>query len=363
MQSINLMHVAVHENRNNNCGDTMLSHATRRCFEYFLGPINWTLHQAWEPFDAAMANQHDGVVVGGGGMLLPDQDGANYEASGWQWNCTIEQLKAIKVPLIVFAIGYNRFRGQEDFEEKFFQHIQYVMEKSSFFSMRECKGRNALGLATVSAGLFRLIFQPCPTTCLWQLYPEFRAMSDDRILGVNVATDRANLRFGPGEETRTFESIADACKGAEQGGWEVRVICHKPQDVSILLVLESRGVRYKIIHLTYSEPRKILEAYAATTMVIGMRGHAQLIPFGLRKPIISIISHDKLKWFLDDIGHPEWGIEVSNPNFRWELADALNIAVSSTAIHQRDIAQEKCWAITTQNMARIAQILGVKVGA
>ena len=47
-----------------------------------------------------------------------------------------------------------------------------------------------------------------------------------------------------------------------------------------------------------------------------MRGHSQMIPFGLRKNILSIVSHDKLKWFLEDIDHPEWGVDVRENDFK-----------------------------------------------
>ena len=50
-----------------------------------------------------------------------------------------------------------------------------------------------------------------------------------------------------------------------------------------------------------------------------MRGHAQMIPFGLRRPIISIISHDKMRFFLKDINCLEWGIDVKSHNFEKKL--------------------------------------------
>ena len=50
-----------------------------------------------------------------------------------------------------------------------------------------------------------------------------------------------------------------------------------------------------------------------------MRGHAQLIPFGLRRSIISLVSHPKLYWFLQDIDAVDWAVDVNQEN----VEDAL----------------------------------------
>ena len=44
-----------------------------------------------------------------------------------------------------------------------------------------------------------------------------------------------------------------------------------------------------------------------------------MIPFGVSKNIISIISHDKLRFFLEDVNLNEYGIDVDNENFYYSL--------------------------------------------
>ena len=53
--------------------------------------------------------------------------------------------------------------------------------------------------------------------------------------------------------------------------------------------------------------------------VVCDRGHAQMIPFSLGCKILTPISHNKLKWFLDDIQLNEFGIEENDS----ELGDKL----------------------------------------
>ena len=77
-------------------------------------------------------------------------------------------------------------------------------------------------------------------------------------------------------------------------------------------------------------PKKIIEEYAKPKLVIGMRGHAQMIPFGCKTPIVSIVSHNKLQWFLDDIGKPEWGADVLSETYEEDLRTRVFIALENT---------------------------------
>src|SRR5690606_8425289 len=77
------------------------------------------------------------VVVGGGGLLLPDRHRLvpNVD-SDWLWNISLANLRAIEKPVIGFAIGYNRMKGQDDFRPCFRDHIAATVDKSVFFGMR-----------------------------------------------------------------------------------------------------------------------------------------------------------------------------------------------------------------------------------
>ena len=74
-----------------------------------------------------------------------------------------------------------------------------------------------------------------------------------------------------------------------------------------------------IIDLFQADSRKIYETYVNVDTVVCDRGHAQMIPFSLGCKILTPISHNKLKWFLDDIELNEFGIEENDS----ELGDKL----------------------------------------
>lgn len=86
-----------------------------------------------------------------------------------------------------------------------------------------------------------------------------------------------------------------------------------------------------------------------------MRGHAQMIPFGCWTPTVSIISHDKLKWFLEDIGHEKWGVDVQEEQFEQKLLYRCEemLARPDEIRGQIKQAQEKLWKVTCDNLERI----------
>ncbi|SNY94284.1 Polysaccharide pyruvyl transferase family protein WcaK [Cohaesibacter sp. ES.047] len=363
-----LVHIGVHDAANKNAGDTLLYEVTRRAFEQALGPIEWLLHQQWQIFDEETAQKinadFDGIVIGGGGVFLRDQAGADIQNSGWQWNSTIAAVKAISVPIILYATGYNRFRGQEDFPPVFTSHINAVYEKAPFFSLRNTGSMRAIERYLDPCPNREVRRQFCPTTLIWQLYPRHRAMAEgydssgQRRLAVNAAFDRPHLRFGADQDLE-LDRLAEAMKKAQDQGWAILNVCHKDLDQQFEPHLKRAGVDFQRTDITNLSPGGIMAFYASVDAAIGMRGHAQLIPFGLRRPIFSIISHDKMAYFLQDIGHPEWGAEITDP----ALGDRILAFLSGLQKDPEDIraklasAQTACWQETERNFERIRSVL------
>ena len=89
-----------------------------------------------------------------------------------------------------------------------------------------------------------------------------------------------------------------------------------------------------------------------------MRGHAQLIPFGCNTPILSLISHDKLRWFLNDIDAVEWGVEVKEDNLKDTIVEKSKTIIESEATAKKILAEkEKLYIITKANITSILKHL------
>jgi polysaccharide pyruvyl transferase WcaK-like protein len=103
--------------------------------------------------------------------------------------------------------------------------------------------------------------------------------------------------------------------------------------------------------------RYALKKYRQFDLVIGGRGHAQMIPFGLGVPILSLDVHDKLGFFLEDIDRPEWLLTLtgsSNDISERAVSKAKRILGQKAEI-QQDIRsiQSKLRDVTDRNIDSI----------
>ncbi|GGS92956.1 glycosyltransferase [Streptomyces griseoviridis] len=356
-----LAHVAFYMDRQGNAGDKLLPETVRLGFGPDTTTRRWHSVHAHRYFDKAAldrVNARRGLVIGGGGLFIPDtMPNGN---SAWQWNVPDEHLRAIDVPIMVYAVGFNAFDGQSYRAGRFRESLRLLVEKSAFFGLRN-HGSIAKVRAMLPAHLQdKVRFQPCPTTVSRQLVPGWTdpAYREDTVL-LNAAYDRAGLRFGH-DYAHFLGEIAKAVR-AIGAHTEVRCVAHSLDDEKIAFDLRrEHGISLPVIPMYDFDNDEIRELYAKTRLVIGMRGHAGMIPFGVGTPIISLISHPKMAYFLADIERPEWGVSVHDKNLGAVLTErAIGIlddhAGTVADVHDR---QRELWKVTEANAADIRAILG-----
>lgn len=141
--SLKLVHVSAFNY--GNAGDVLLPIVLQDTWQNEFGKIDWINQKVHATVDIDLINQineSDGVIIGGGGLFLRDTN--PNQISGWQWPCSMEMLHKIKVPIIFYAVGYNRFRGQEEFEPFFKESITAFAEKSAYIGLRNYGSINAV---------------------------------------------------------------------------------------------------------------------------------------------------------------------------------------------------------------------------
>ena len=120
------------------------------------------------------------------------------------------------------------------------------------------------------------------------------------------------------------------------------------------------NLEHKVIILTESNANEIMEYYSKIDLAVGMRGHAQLIPFGFNKKIISIISHNKMQYFLDDI-KLNLGADVESSSFLNDLISKFNEVNYSTSISGELMqAQNDIWEKTNGNFEYLRKQMNLK---
>jgi hypothetical protein len=352
---LRLVHIGIH--RNGNAGDTVLFPAIRALFQKYLVPIQFTLINLRNTVTQEhinLINTHDGVIIGGGGLFLKDTN--PNQLSGWQWACPAHLLEKISVPIIVFAVGYNRFRGQEEFDAIFSQNLNLLVDKAAFFSLRNSGSIEAIKKYVIPALHNKLLFQPCPTTLLSKFYPYEKFLNRDaRILALNIPFDRSDLRYS-NQEFDIFKLIAEASQEIEAQNWKVLLYNHLGHDRKAAIWLSKHGIFPPQLDLGGLTPDKVIHWYNYASAVVGGRGHAQMIPFGLEIPIFSLISHDKMGYFLEDIQHPEWGEEILSPLLKDKIMDFVNFVQEGTFNYSLKEAQDLLWQTTMRNMEKLKNI-------
>lgn len=344
-----------------NAGDTVLSQCVRRAISLDMKASGWKIIPVLNTVSNDTIdeiNKCGMLVIGGGGLFLPDTN--KNSISGWQWAISEEQLKRINVPICVFSVGYNYFRGQEA-NELFMSSLRELVKKSSFVGLRNMGSINAISNLLPPELSSKICYQPCTTTLIRKIFGnELPVRKESGSIAVNMAFDRENLRFGENKD-KILNQVAHAVEKIARKGYHIFYVCHCWDDDKFLPYLKSNNVKYELVDLSQKFPADVYNFYNNMDLVLGMRGHAQMIPFGLNCEIISLGTHDKMKWFLNDIDAADWYIDLSiDIN---EIADRIYDRFCQ--LHERNRmetinrlydAQKKLWKITKDNLARIESL-------
>ena len=344
-----------------NAGDTILTVILRDLFSKKFEFLEWNhlhVHDKVTGKTIRKINQNDAIVIGGGGLFLKDTNPNTI--SGWGWPIRDVQYKEIDKPLIVFAVGYNRFRGQEDFGGKFQKNINKLFEISEFVGLRNHGSINNIKRFVDKSLHDKIFYQPCMTTVISKIYPDVEYLPGPKeiTVGLNCAFDRPKNRFGENYK----QIIESVCNLTEKIGREFKLtyLSHTPSDEKFLEYLDKKGISYNLTKLYHKSSETIIKEYKKLSLVIGMRGHAQMIPFGCNTPILSIYTHEKVKWFLEDINLEKYGVDVHDLNLEEKAYNIFSEIIKNLSSVEDEIREKQnyLWEITQENLG----IIGNKIG-
>ena len=336
-----IAHGAFYASGRGNFGDLALPSAVREAFTTATGETSWLgihVHQLFDDERLELVNAQRAMIVGGGGLFLPDT--APNGHSGWQWNVPQAQLERITVPLATFAVGYNLFVGQDFVGDRFRDGLLAMAERSVFLGLRNHGSIEQVSRLLPAHLHDRLRFVPCPTTILEHTHPGLPpAQEGTGTVLLNIAYDRRSRRFGRGYPA-FLAQIEKYVAAVEAAGSEVRCVAHAPNDPQIVKDLRSEyGRELPLDDLSRSRPEEGYALFRRADLVVGMRGHATMIPFGLGTPVLSIVSHPKMRYFLEDIERPEWGFDVGDPNLADRLLEHTTDVLQHNAERRQDIRE------------------------
>jgi len=385
-----LAHAAFHADRHGNAGDLALVDSVRRGFD--LRPDStrpdstrldstrpgsgsrwWEVHvhQLFDERRLAQVNAGDGLVLGGGGLFLPDT--APNGNSGWQWNITDGVLRRIRVPLVVWAVGYNTFPGQDFDGSRFAGSLRTLVERAAFVGLRNSGSVERVRALLPGELAEKIRWQPCPTTLIsrlggpaWQEdapgdEPDDSGLDAGPVL-LNCAYDRSARRFGDGYATFLAELRDWIVATGDRAPVQYAAHC-VDDEIFVNDLRREHGLTLPVVPMYDMTVPQIHTVYRKASLVVGMRGHAGMVPFGCGTPIISLVSHPKLAFFLADIDRGDWGVPVSEPH----LGDRLNELTAHILDHRSavmadiDQLQQRLFDVTMANLAGLPEPLRVSL--
>lgn len=319
----------------------------------------------------------DLLLIGGGGLVFHRPE--DRSVSGWQWNIAREDLARIRVPIVVYGIGYNRFPFDRNSDSRrLAQHLREVQDRAAFFSVRNTGSRSALSSLGLSPGRIRVvsdaaIFAP------WNVWNERDQVDGSGpLIGWNFSGDRPRHRYPEphlDREAGCVEAIGEALhKLCEDHGARVLMIPHlqtidERYDEHIAHVV-GREYVYRLPELTpeiypprADSTRRFVGAYASCDLVIGMRGHSCMIPFGRETRFVALSTHPKTDFFLQDMGlqnlavSPEdlWTGRLSPDDLAKQLLHTLEDRSVGAAITQARRALQSDFERLNRDVLRVAQ--------
>ena len=357
-----------------NYGDTLLFEAVRQLFNGFGGGDYFEVYDS-RPLRAPVGpglvsfinDSVDAVLIGGGGLFLSDTN--PNRNSGWQWNISIELLKQIRKPLIIFAVGNNRFIGQEDFSPMFRDHLNVTMDKSVFFGLRNTGSIETIRPYLRRESRERVEFQPCPTTIGRYLFPDLcrGEASGARHLGLQALVGRRQRAAGFAAEM-IYRDVIEVAQRLVHEGWTLESVPYSRGDLIFAEEAVASGLPLEETRL-FDDPDglyKGVDVSARLPYMLGTRGHAQMVPFGMGAIPLSVLVHNKLGYFARDIGHPELAVDPRKDNFPHRLYTTIREADENLTELQGelDVVRHRFYTQTLENLATIyLRLTGLTVPA
>lgn len=346
-----------------NYGDTLLFETVREVFNGYAGGRAFEVYDS-RPLREAVGpglvdyinDNFDGVIVGGGGLFLRDTN--PNQRSGWQWNISVPMLRRLAKPLIIFAVGNNRFIDQPDFEPPFTEHVNLTLEKSVFFGLRNHGSIETIRPYIEPARRDRVVFQPCPTTISSYLYPDLYRdeITNERRIGVHAIVGKRQAKAGFDAEA-IYRAEADVLQRLAGDGWQVDSLPHARADMGFAELISERGLVSRQVRLWGDKDLlyRGIEEFADLPIMLGTRGHAQMVPFGMGAIPLSLFVHHKIGYFAADIGHPEWAVDPRADDFTDRLYEVINTAHEAQPELRRELARVRAgfFRTTMENLATI----------
>ncbi len=318
-------------NASHNSGDFMLGIATKKYFKEVILTTdnkveftNFDCRKAnlYKPDNIEKLNDYDYILVGGGGLILPDS--APNKVSGWQWIIPKKSYKKITSPIYVVSIGYNLFFNQtmnmpsrsnnnKDLSRMpiFKDNITALIDRATHFTMRHRGDIDRLCEIIGPSYKSKVRFEFCPVH--WYVQNYWTPIKNNKkSIAIEIKDDRQWRRYHKIGQQNYYNALTKFVQYCLKKGTPILYLSHDGSR-SFYNHLKQKGITIPYLDNSCANEKKILENYSKIHTILCSAGHSQMISHGLGIRIISMITHPKLKRFCKDIRNNEY-IDVNHEN-------------------------------------------------
>src|SRR5690606_29610341 len=266
--------------------------------------------------------RYDLLVIGGGGII----HGAHWP-NGWFWLINKELIQEIKIPFIVYGVGYNYWLEEGGIPERGKVHLEETLKHAAYFSVRNDGSADRLKQQTgISAPV---VPDPGFHVGLNTHYPD--QVKEPYVL-IQIANDKPENRFGSTEQQAQFiKEMRQVVRFlAEQ--YKVILAPHVIDDVTISqeIVKEIANAEvWDFGYFAFDHSDQAVAYYKHAAFVIAMRGHGQILPIGFNTPVIALENHPKHRGLMQELDLLTYNLKVNQENLANHLIDCIKQVVQN----------------------------------
>jgi hypothetical protein len=301
-----------------NFGDIVIGDATKYWFHRNIDKTvlfdNATCRKLYDNNRIKKINtEYDYLIVGAGGLILPDTHFNNN--SCWQWDISDQNILKIEIPIYVVSIGYNLFYNQSidmnnnkflnDRIKKFNKNISTLIDHSKYFSIRHHGDIELLKQHVPIELHTKIKFQFCPTID----YTKFLVKKlniqkkQNNVWAFEIKEDRKFKRFYNTTQSEFYSNIVKFINYIKTNKPDIELVIlnsHKNNN-TFQKYLKNNNIIIPIIQNYNLDNETMIKNLINIDRLYCMGGHSQMIGYACGCDIRSIITHNKLKFFLEDI--------------------------------------------------------------
>ena len=325
---MNVAHIYA-SNAKTNSGDYMIGIAYK---QYFKEMILKTNNVKFTDYDCRQShlynknninklNEYDYILVGGGGLILPDSN--PNKISAWQWSISKTNIEKITKPIYVLSIGYNLFFNQticmlnrnnskEDHSISpiFIDNITTLINKSVRFTLRHNDDVEKLIGIIGENYRNKISYEMCKTVWYAEKYMKPKMdISKKKYIAIEIKDDREWRRYYKIGKSNFYKILLNFVIKCIKEKKPILYLSHDGSD-NFYKYLKKNNIKIPILLNNTANEQSIINNFSNIHTLYCTAGHSQMISYGLGIKMIGLVTHPKVKNFCDDIKYDNF-IEVN----------------------------------------------------